>query len=56
VTSSLTGAATSLARRFEAEGHKMTSEAKETARDRLLVAAFMDMGVPAREDVGSGEL
>jgi len=34
----------------------MTSGAKETARDRLLVAAFEDAGVPARENVGEGEL
>lgn len=34
----------------------MKSGSKETARDRLLVAAFADTGVPAREDVGGGEL
>ena len=55
-SSSLTGAATPVVRRFEAEGDAMTSGAKEMARDRLLVAAFEDAGVPAREDVDEGEL
>jgi len=45
-----------VARRFEAEGDAMTSVAKETVRDCLLVPAFVDTGVPAREDVGGGEL
>ena len=40
----LTGAATPVARRFEAEGDTMTSGAKETTRDRLLIAVFMDIG------------
>ena len=50
------GTATLVARRFEVEGNTMTSGAKETARDQLLVAAFMHTDVPAREDVGGGEL
>ena len=52
----LTGTATLVARRFEVEGNTMTSGANETTRYRLLVAAFVDMGMPAREDVGGGEL
>ena len=52
----MTGAATPVARRFVAEGDAMISAAKETGRDRLLAAAFEDTGVPAREDVGGGEL
>ena len=58
MTSLLTGAATLVARRFEAEGNTMTSGAKETMWDRLLVAAFVDTGVPARarEHVGGGEV
>ena len=43
-------------RRFKAEGNAMTSGAKEMARDCLLVAAFEDAGVPARDDVDKGEL
>jgi len=45
-----------VARRFEVEGNTMTSGANETTRYQLLVAAFVDMGMPAREDVGGGEL
>ena len=56
MTSLLTGAATPVARRFEAEGDTMRSGENETARDPLLVAAFVDTGVSAREDVGGGEL
>ena len=52
----MTGAATPVARRFIAEGDAMTSAAKETARDCFLAAAFEDTGVPAREDIGGGEL
>jgi hypothetical protein len=52
----LTGAATLVARHFVSEGDAMTLAAKETARDRLLAAAFEDTGVPAREGVGGGEL
>ena len=51
------GAVTPVARRFEAEGDATTSVANETARERLLVAASVDTGVPARakEHVGGGE-
>ena len=47
-----------MARRFDAEGDATTSAAKETARERLLVAASVDTGVPARarEHVGGGEV
>ena len=48
----MTGAATPVVRRFVSEGDAMISAAKETARDRLLAAAFEDTGVPAREDAG----
>ena len=52
----MTGARTLVARRFVAEGDAMTSAAKETTRDRLVAAAFKVTVVPAREDVGGGEL
>jgi len=47
-----------VARHFEVEGDVVTSVANETVRDRLLVAPFVDTGVPARarEKVGGGEL
>ena len=35
-----------MARRFDAEGDATTSVEKETARERLLVAPFVDTGVP----------
>ena len=55
---SFDGAATAVARRFDAEGDATTSVANETARERLLVAPFVDTGVPARtrEHVGGGEV
>ena len=52
----MTGATTPVARCFVAEGDAMVSAAKDTLRDRLLAVAFEDTGVPAREDVGGGEL
>jgi hypothetical protein len=47
-----------VARRFDAEGDATTSVANETVRERLLVAPFVDTGVPARtrEHVGGGEV
>ena len=47
-----------MARRFDAEGDATTSVVNETARERLLVAPFVDTGVPARarEHVGGVEV